>query len=293
MLTMWTIPFISSLVIIETAQRSGGWEKYLLYGAVPFGFVLSFLVVGIFWAQISKAGIVEGKFPRIPEHPIYALRRIYGTAWTQVYYFKPLYAVCLAVPILKRILFRGFGYKGDLGVTIYPDSWIRDLPLLKIGKGVYIANRCVVGTNLCVNDGSVIVGSCYFDDHSMVGHLAVYGLGCQIGKKSELGVGAALGMRVKILDNVMISPKAEINHACTLEDGCKIGTSSVIGMKTRIGKGIEIRAGSSIPPGANIESQEQADKYFSSETASLNEQKDALMKLLKEQLRHGPATQSG
>jgi hypothetical protein len=37
--------------------------------------------------------------------------------------------------------------------TVYPDSWIRDLPLLPFGQGEYVANPSTIGTNIVLNKG--------------------------------------------------------------------------------------------------------------------------------------------
>lgn len=78
----------------------------------------------------------------------YVDRRLYGLCWSCLYYFTPIYYLVLSIPILKHIVFRAFGYKGSLNITLYADTWIRDLPLLEIGKGVYIANKATIGTNM-------------------------------------------------------------------------------------------------------------------------------------------------
>ena len=52
---------------------------------------------------------------------------------------------------------RLFGYKGSLDVTIYPDAWLRDLPLLDLSPGAYVANRATMGTNMVRPDGTILV----------------------------------------------------------------------------------------------------------------------------------------
>ena len=37
--------------------------------------------------------------------------------------------------LYPRDVFRIFGYRGSMDFTIYPDTWIRDLPLLDFGEG--------------------------------------------------------------------------------------------------------------------------------------------------------------
>lgn len=292
--SMWIGAFVAAGAVLKEAFQNQSWVQYALLGLVPIAFLLTFVLIGVFWAQISKAGIIEGKFPRIPEHPIYALRRIYGAAWTQVYYFKPLYAVCLAVPALKWLLFRGYGYKGDLGVTIYPDTWIRDLPLLRaLDSRCYLANRSTIGTNMCINDGSIIVGPISLGPSTMIGHLSMIGLGTRISGHSEVGVKAALGLRVSIEKAAEVKPGAEVNHGTLVHEKAIVGTSAVVGTRSVIGPGVEIKPGACIPPGAIIQTQEEADRYFSSENQGLSKHRDSLVALIKEQLNHGPSFGTG
>lgn len=260
------------------------WQKALFYCLVPVVFALSFVTIGGLISQVGKFGEIPGKFPRVAGHPIYALRRIYGTAWAQVFYFKPLYAVFLAVPFLKRYLFKIFGYKGSTNFTLYPDAWVRDLPLLKIGDGVYLANRCTVGTNLCLSDGSIVVGECRAEEKSMVGHLVIFGLGCVLGKSSELGVNASLGIRVLIKEHSILEPQCLVYHGVEIGKKVKVGPWAYVGIKSKIGDGVEIAPGAVIPNGAIVSSQKEADQYFSSENQKLKIEKDDLTDILRKNM---------
>jgi hypothetical protein len=184
---IWGSSSIFAIAIFDYIQSSTGFGRYFLYGILPFAFVLSFVLVAGLFGQLGRFGVIEGKFPRIPEHPVYALRRIFGGSWTQVFYFKPIYSLCLSIPVFKKLLFKLFGYKGSMNFTVYPDSWIRDLPLLSFGSGAYLANRCTLGTNICLEDNTIIVGPITFKEHSVAGHLAVVSLGTRVGEHSMLG----------------------------------------------------------------------------------------------------------
>lgn len=286
--TMWLgstfITLTFAKLVYAMTKDIDTWIQVLALATIPMIFGLSFVCIGGLLSMLGRPGIQPGKFPRSPAHPVYALRRIYGTAWTQIYYFKALYSTFLAVPLFKKLLFRLFGYKGSSEFVVYPDAWIRDLPLLKIGKGAYLANRCTVGTNLCLNDGSILVGNCTFEENSMVGHLAIFGLGCKIGVKSEIGVGASLGIRVTLGDSVVVSPKAVIYHGVKVGNGARIGACSVIGMKAVIGEGVELPIGAHIPSGAQILTQGDAERFFSAESQSLIEKKGELVELLRTNL---------
>jgi hypothetical protein len=49
--------------------------------------------------------------------------------------------------------FRLFGYRGSMKFTVYPDTWIRDLPLLMFGEGAYVSNRATLRTNIVLSNG--------------------------------------------------------------------------------------------------------------------------------------------
>lgn len=282
--SMWLIPsFICLRTFVFLNQHPANlWWVQLGYLILPVLFASLFVLTGSLFAQVGKFGIIAGKFPRTPDHPIYALRRVYGTAWTQIFYFKPLLSAILAVPTLKRILLRLYGYQGDLDFVVYPDTWIRDLPMLKIGRGSYLANRSSVGSNFCLSDGSILVGPVIFGENTMLGHFASHGPDLITGKNVEIGSCSTLGFRVRIKDNVSISPRVGIHHAVEIGEGTKIGGAAAIGVGVKIGPNINIRQGASIPQGAVILTQEDADRYFSSETQRLRVERDDLIQVLKD-----------
>jgi hypothetical protein len=71
------------------------------------------------------------------------------------------------------MVFRLFGYRGSMNFTIYPDTWIRDLPLLKFEDGVYVSNRATLGTNMVLSNGFLLVGEITLRAKALVGHLAM------------------------------------------------------------------------------------------------------------------------
>lgn len=287
--TFVTLVYFQWMSLLTTSFPTGVQAVFL--GLIPVVFGFSFVMIGSVFASIGRPGEIAGKFPRSASHPIYALRRFYGTAWSQVYYFKPLYAAFLSVPTLKKILFKAFGFKGkNMDFTVYPDSWIRDLPLLHIGKGTYLANRCTVGTNICLNDGSILVGSCEFGEKALIGHLVIFGLGCKIGNNSELGIATSLGIRVMIGDGTSVAPKASLYHASEIGNNVKIGACAFVGIKAKIADGVELKPAAVIPAGAVVSSQADAEKYFSSEMEMLKTRKDELTEILGKNLDAFAAT---
>ncbi len=266
-------------------------EQYV-YVLAPLVFMFSFVLIAGIFAQISRFGIIEGKFPRLTSHPIYALRKIYGTAWTQVFYFKPLYAVMLAIPLFKRILFRLFGYRSNLDFALYPDSWIRDLPLVSIGKGAYIANRCALGTNLSLSDGSTLVGPITIGEGALIGHLCAMAVGCKVGDGAEMESTSSMGVKVKLGKKVKVCARAGIYHAVDIGENSVIGAGTSIGVRVRIGPNIRIAMGAYIPTGAHIKTQEEANDYFSLENQKLKLHKENILDLLKDKLYENNAIQA-
>ena len=248
--------------------------KYaLLIAAAPL-FILSFVLISGLLSQFAQKGIVRGIFPRKPFHPVYFLRRVYGACWTQLFYFKPIYSVVLAIPILKTLTFRLFGYKADsTNFVVYPDTWIRDLPMLNIGEGAYLSNRATIGTNLCLSDGNILVDHIIIGKNSLIGHLAMIAP-CFIGEKTEVGVNVGIGIRTKIGSNVKVGPRSCICHGTRINDGVEIGAMSEIGTRVVIGENIKLPNSTSIPNGAVILDQSDVAKYISAETNLLEKIKE-------------------
>lgn len=261
-------------------------QAYLYFSAIPFVFVLTFVLISGLISLWPQKGIIAGTFPREPFHKIYLRRRIYGVCWTQVFYFKPLYSIVLSIPVFKALLFKLFGYKHSTQFTIYPDTWIRDLPLLNFGAGAYLSNRATIGTNICLSDNTILVDSIEVGEKSLVGHLAILAPGVKIGKGVEVGVSSTIAIRTKLLDNCKINPCCMINHGVVVGQNTKIGTMSYIGLKSVLGPNLNIPAGASIPAGTIINTQDEIDKYFHSETIKLNDHVAKLSQLFQEDLKH-------
>jgi carbonic anhydrase/acetyltransferase-like protein (isoleucine patch superfamily) len=208
-----------------------------------------------------QRAIVAGRFPRSVTHPVYFHRRLYGLCWTAVYYFTPIYFIALSIPLLKRVLFRGFGYRGDMEFTTYPDTWIRDLPLLRLGKGAYLSNKSTIGTNIAFPDGSILVEPVTVEEGALVGHLAMLAPGVEIRKGAEIGVGVGIGLKT------VVGEGAKINPCCTIEHGVKIGARSKIGAVTYIASAVTIApeivipGGVTIPARTRIRTQEEAQFF--------------------------------
>lgn len=258
-------PFLLALAPVRLS-----FENPLLCAATiclaPFIYAWTYLLIcGLFSMPYHKY-IIAGSIPRDLSNPRYRGRRVYGLCWTFIYYNKPLYHLYLSSPLMKHCLFRLFGYKGQMNFTIYPDAWIRDLPLLDFGVGSYIANRCTLGTNVALTNGDILVGPIHVGDGATVGHLALVGLGTSIGAGSELSIGTDVGLKNAIGKNVVVSPASVVGHKTTIGNNVHLGQSSYVG------NGVTIESGLRVPPGANIgaravlKTREDIATYFSSQT---------------------------
>jgi acetyltransferase-like isoleucine patch superfamily enzyme len=261
-------------------------ETYILYACVPILFLLLFISIAAGLSRFAQRGIIAGTFPRDPFHPVYLLRRIYGICWTQVFYFKPLYAIALSIPLLKKYLFRAFGYRGNTDFVIYPDTWIRDLPLLNIGKGAYLSNRATVGTNICLPAGTILVDAIEMEEQSLVGHLTVLAPGVKIGRKVEIGVCSTIGIRTKLAIGSKVNPCCAINHGVVIGEEARVGSMSYIGVKTTIGPRLVIPDGANIPSGFSLNTQEEVAKFFQEETRKIDSYVSKLKERLNENLKN-------
>jgi len=140
---------------------------------LPMEWSMCFVVVAGLLSLPHQFAVKPGKFRRDVSDPRYFHRRLYGLCWTAVYYNKPVYFLCLSIPSLKWLMFRIFGYRGSMDFTVYPDTWIRDLPLLTFEPGAYVSNRATLGTNIVLSNGFLLVNAITLGSNSLVGHLAM------------------------------------------------------------------------------------------------------------------------
>jgi carbonic anhydrase/acetyltransferase-like protein (isoleucine patch superfamily) len=284
LLTIWCGSMAIGALPLALMDHQGFALTLLGYVVAPILFALGFPTIAGLISRAGRKGIRGGKFPREAMHPVYLLRRIYGAAWTQVYYFKPLYAVILGVPFFKKYVLRLFGYKNSIDFVVYPDTWIRDLPLLHVGAGSYLSNRSTIGTNICLADGTIYVAPVKIGEKSLVGHLAMLAPGAILGVETEVGVGCAIGIKVRLRDKVSVKPSSSINHGAVLGTGVDVGAMSFLGLRCEISDGIKIPSGSNIPAGAVIQTQADVERYYSSETEMLKQRAQVAMRVASEHL---------
>ena len=258
LLMIISIPAVTALAPVILVDAI--WVKLLFAAMAPVIYGLAYILVAGILSLRHQHAIKPGRFKRSLSDPAYMHRRLYGLCWTSVYYFTPLYFVVLSIPMLKTALFRLFGYRGNTDFTVYPDTWIRDLPLHSFGKGAYIANRATLATNIVLGDGSLLVDKVHVGEGSLVGHLTMLAPGFHIGRQSEVGVGTAIGLRTRLGDNVKIGPVSGIDNGAIVENGATVGTWCHVGSGARVVAGARVPSGTNVPNRAVVEPSPIANK---------------------------------
>jgi hypothetical protein len=88
--------------------------------------------------------------------------------------------IILSTPSFEELFFRTFRYKYNLDFTIYPNCWIRDLPLPDIGEKCYLADGILLGTNrVSINQKILRVDHIKIGDHTIFDQQCALGLGLQ------------------------------------------------------------------------------------------------------------------
>lgn len=217
--------------------------------AAPLAILVYLVGYGLVAGVMSRpfAGSVQaGKFTRDLTSSLYRGRRLYGLCWTAIYYNPPVLHLFLAVPALKHVMLRLFAYRGALDVTIYPDTWIRDLPLLDLGAGAYLANKATLGTNLVLANGTILVGGVKVGTGAVIGHGSGIAPGARIGDGAEVGFSAAVGIKSRI------GARSKLGGMSTVEHGVIVGRDVVIGVGCTVGSGVRIADGLIIPAGTVV-----------------------------------------
>jgi carbonic anhydrase/acetyltransferase-like protein (isoleucine patch superfamily) len=251
------------------ALYPAAWVLILTLFVAPLGYALLFVLTAGLLSRPFQRAIIPGRFPRDLTHPVYRARRLYGLCWTCVYYFKPVYFLCLGIPGLKWLTFRLFGYRGLMKFTIYPDTWIRDLPLLDFGEGAYVANRATLGTNLALNNGQTLVDRITIARGATVGHLTMLAPNVEIGAGSEIAAGCIIGVQCRIGEGAVIQAASGLNHLSQIGDGVIVGTMSYVGTGAVISNGIKLPAGSVVPNTAMIASQAHVQALMSTPVSQM------------------------
>lgn len=198
--------------------------------------------------QKVVSNIKVGSFKRDIESKDYSDRLIYTKAFRKFIYNPAILNEIFSCAELKEAFFRIFGYKGALDFTIYPNCWLRDLPVLDIGSNTYLADGILLGTNQVSVDQKIlkvgtvkIVERCVFDQDCKIGYNSKCGNDCII------GIQTSIGLRCRMRDNVKLGEATTIRHVVTIGENVIIGSESQIGNFSLIEQGVELPEFNRVP----------------------------------------------
>ncbi len=198
--------------------------------------------------QQAVNNIKAGKFKRDEGNINYQDRLIYTRELRNYVYNPAILNFIFSDAETKFLFFRTFGYKGSIDFTIYPKCWLRDLPLLNIGKGTYLADGILFGTNQVTPDqqwictGTIDIGeNCIFDQGCSVGYNS------KIGSQSVIGFEVAIGLKNRLGRNVRIGGRSNIAHGCQIADHVVLNDCCRVGSFTIIEEGVELAEYTDVP----------------------------------------------
>lgn len=196
---------------------------------------------------LSVQNIRAGKYLRDDNNPHYQHRLIYTQQLRNFVYNPAILNIIFTDKTLKERFFKLFGYQGNVSFTIYPDCWIRDLPLLDIGENAYLGDGILLGTNrVSLNQKHIRVSPISIGAHTVIDQH------CSIGPDSHIGHRCALGYNTKIGAKVYIGHKTHAEENISIGNCVTIGKESRIGQSTLIGNFCTIEPGADIPPHSRI-----------------------------------------
>lgn len=259
--SIWGVPTVGILALMRLPTT------YKFVGAIlgPFLWSILFVTIAGVLSIPHQSSVRPGKIKRCISDRRYFHRRLYGLCWTAVYYNKPVYFLCLSIPLLKWLTFRLFGYRGSMNFTVYPDTWIRDLPLLHFEDGVYVSNRATLGTNIALSNGFLLVDRITLRSKSLVGHLAMLAPGVEMQHGAEVGVGGAIGIGTKIGRDASVGPRCSIGH------GVLLGNRATVGGHSCVDSGSILADGTRLPVGSVVGRRTHAQKAAMRSSVGENE----------------------
>lgn len=194
--------------------------------------------------------ITAGATIRDINDPKYYQRRLYTQELRKIVYNPALFNQILVNEKLKEIFFRGFGYQENLDFTMYPNVWLRDLALVgfTIGKGVYLGDGMVLGTNQVSPDQKKLhVGPIKIGANTIFDQGCKIGLRTSIGEECVIGINCNIGLYCNIGHHVIMGPITNISHFCKIGNGVKIGAHVTVGDGVTIESGAVIEDFAFVP----------------------------------------------
>ena len=201
----------------------------------------------------SLKSIKPGKFERDPSTVVYQDRKYYTHQLRAFVYNPSAMNIILENSLLKKLFFNTFGYTGNLQFTIYPNCWLRDLPLLDIGEDAYLADGIVLGTNQVTPDQKYIsVGRISIGSRSIFDQQCMLGYGAKIGDDCVIGIRACVGVKSKIGNNTIVGGMAAVGHGCKLGNNVSLGDWSTVGSFAIVEDGVKLGNNGIVPAFAKL-----------------------------------------
>jgi UDP-3-O-[3-hydroxymyristoyl] glucosamine N-acyltransferase len=155
-----------------------------------------------------------------------------------------------------------------MNFTVYPDTWIRDLPILTFEDNAYVSNRATLGTNIVLSNGFLLVAPITLRAGALVGHLAMLAPGVELGPGAEVAVGCGVGIKAKLGADSFVGPCCVIEHGVSLGRNTRIGTYSYVGSGSVVLDGIKVPPATVVPPRTKIIEAIQSQRTSRQEDAA-------------------------
>lgn len=198
--------------------------------------------------QAAVAAIAPGRFRRDLTDARYQARVCYTKALRRFVYDGAAFEEILATPDLKLLFFRTFGYKGSMNFTLYPDCWIKDLPLLEFGEKAYLADGVVLGTNQVSHDQEFItVAGITVESLAVIDQEVMLGYGSRIGEGCAISVRCIIGMRSQLGAGTSMAPRSTVGHHCHVGEFAQIGHEAFIGNFSQVDSRVVVPDYTKIP----------------------------------------------
>lgn len=203
--------------------------------------------------QAAVASIEPGKIKRDPNNPQYQKRVQYTVALRDFVYNPALLNVIFGDAELKANFLRIFGYRGNTNFTIYPNCWLRDLPLLDIGAGVYLGDHILLGTNqVSPNQEFLTVGTIQIGDNSIFDQQCSIGLNAKVGSNVQGRFKSSIGLKATVHNNVLLGEGSNIGHGTVAKEGVILERCAGVGNFCIIDAGVVVPEYATIPSFSHV-----------------------------------------
>ncbi|EAY25154.1 LbetaH domain-containing protein [Microscilla marina] len=221
----------------------------------------------------AVAGIKTGRFKRDVNQVTYQYRVTYTQHLRNYMYDPARLNVIFSDASLQHLFFRTFGYQGNTRFTIYPNAWLRDLPLLDIGENVYFGDGILLGTNqISENQQFIKVGRIRIGKNTIFDQHCSVGLDTQIGQDVQVRFKSSIGLKCTLGNSITVGECSIVGHRAQLGDRVRLGLNTKLGNFVRVDDDVVIGDFQIIPPFSHVTRQ----GVFSSQPKAHNSLPNAL-----------------